>query len=251
MSAARDLVWAMVGVVASANSHFRTCLIARHPTMVTAISSTIFVCLGACAALVICEFRGWKIGKVLLKIGASTAFLALALQLGATALGYGQLILMGLGLGWVGDVLLLSQKSRLFLLGLASFLLAHVAYAVAFASLLISGTALVAGLALMTCLGIAVLAWLWSHLKAIYRVAVTAYVTAIVAMCALAIAASAASGMWLLAVGAVMFAISDVAVARNRFVAPGASNKLWGLPLYYVAQIILATSVAGVHASAG
>ena len=248
-----------VAITVAASSHFRTRFIAIHLcsieetqiTMVTAISSTIIVCLGACAALVLCEYRGWKVGKILLKIVASTAFLALALQLDATASAYGLLILLGLGLSWVGDVFLLSQKSRLFLFGLASFLLAHVAFAMAFASLPISGAALVVGLGVMSCLGIAVTAWLWSHLKAFYRVAVAAYVTAIVAMCALAIAASAASGIWLLAVGAVLFAISDIAVARNRFVAPGASNKLWGLPLYYVAQIILALSVVGVHAAAG
>ena len=219
--------------------------------MVTATSSTIIVCLGACAALVLCEYRGWKIGKALLKIVASTAFLALALQLDATASAYGQLILLALGLSWVGDVFLLSQKSRLFLLGLGSFLLAHLVFAVAFACRPVDGTALVVGLAVMSCLGIAVLIWLWGHLKAAYRIAVTAYVTAIVAMCALAIAASAASATWLLAAGAVMFAISDIAVARNRFVAPGADNKLWGLPLYYVAQIILALSVTGVHSGAG
>ncbi|WP_296246473.1 lysoplasmalogenase [uncultured Stenotrophomonas sp.] len=218
--------------------------------MVTATGSTIIICLAACAVLVVCEYRGWKLGKVLLKILASTAFLALALQLGATASAYGQLILVGLGLGWVGDVLLLSQKSRLFLLGLASFLLAHMAYAIAFASLPIASTALALAFAVMSCLGIAVIAWLWSYLKAFYRVAVVAYVTVIVAMCALAIAVSAASGAWQLAAGAVMFAISDIAVARNRFVAAGARNKLWGLPLYYVAQIILASSVAGVHANA-
>lgn len=219
--------------------------------MVTATGSTIVVCLAACAVLVLCEYRGWKLAKVLLKILASTAFMALALQLDATASAYGQLILVGLGLGWVGDVLLLSQKSRLFLLGLASFLLAHVAYAMAFASLPIASTALAVAFAVMGCLGIAVIAWLWRYLKAFYSVAVVAYVIAIVAMCALAIAVSAASGAWPLAAAAVMFAISDIAVARNRFVAPGASNKLWGLPLYYVAQIILASSVSGVQASAG
>lgn len=219
--------------------------------MVTGTTFTIAVCLIACAALVFSEFRGWKIGKAVLKIVASTSFLALALQLNATASAYGQLILVALGLSWVGDVFLLSQKSRLFLLGLASFLLAHLIFAIAFASLPTDGAALVVGLVLMSCLGIVVLAWLWSHLKAIYRVAVTAYVTAIVAMCALAISASAASGMWMLALGALMFAISDVAVARSRFVVTGASNKLWGLPLYYGAQIILALSVGWMHAGAG
>ncbi|HEX7989439.1 MAG TPA: lysoplasmalogenase [Stenotrophomonas sp.] len=160
-------------------------------------------------------------------------------------------MLLGLALSWVGDVFLLSQKSRIFLFGLASFLLAHVAYAIAFASRPIAATALLAGFAAMGCVGVAVMAWLWNYLKAFYRGAVGAYVTAIVAMCALAIAASGASGMWLPALGAVMFAISDVAVARNRFVAPGAINRLWGLPLYYMAQIIFALSVAAGHAGAG
>lgn len=218
--------------------------------MVTGISFTISVCLIACAALVLSEYRGWRIGKAILKIVASTAFLALALQLNATASAYGQLILMALGLSWVGDVFLLSQKSHLFLLGLASFLLAHLIFAVAFATLPTNVTALVLGLVLMSSPGIAVLAWLWRHLKSFYRLAVTAYVTAIVAMCALAISASVTSGMWTLAVGAVIFAISDVAVARNRFVAPGPSNKLWGLPLYYGAQIILALSVGWMQAGA-
>lgn len=206
---------------------------------------TISACLAACGALVFAEYRGWKISKALLKISASTAFLALAVQLNATASIYGQVILLALVLSWVGDVFLLSQKSRLFLLGLASFLLAHVTFSIAFAFRPINSTALIVGLALMSCIGIAVLTWLWNHLKGFYRIAVTTYVIAIVAMCALAIAASAASGEWLLAAGAVTFAISDISVARDRFVAPGPINRLWGLPLYYLAQIILALSVAG------
>lgn len=259
VEAGRDCVRPLVTATAADSSRLGAALSARHHcsvgetpiTMPTATSCTIIACLAACAALLLSEYRGWKAGKVLLKIAASTAFLALALQLDATASPYGQWILLGLALSWVGDFLLLSRKSRIFLFGLASFLLAHVAYAMAFASKPIAGTALFAGLAVMSCLGVAVMAWLWSHLKAFYRGAVGAYVTAIVAMCALAIAASAASGMWLPAVAAVMFAISDVAVARNRFVAPGAFNRLWGLPLYYLAQIVFALSVAAGHAGAG
>jgi hypothetical protein len=36
---------------------------------------------------------------------------------------------------------------------------------------------------------------------------------------------------------------SDVAVARDRFVAPSVGNRLWGLPLYFVAQLLLAWTV--------
>ena len=219
--------------------------------MVTATGFTIIVCLAACGAHVFSEFRGWKTGKAIFKMAASTAFLALAAQLDATASTYGQLILAALVLSWVGDAFLLSQKSRLFLLGIASFLFAHVVFSVAFATRPINGTALIVALVVMSGIGIGVLAWLWKHLTDFYRVAVAAYVMAIVAMCALAIAVSAASGAWLLAVGAVTFAVSDITVARDRFVAPGPINRLWGLPLYYGAQIILALSIGWVHAGIG
>jgi len=34
-------------------------------------------------------------------------------------------------------------------------------------------------------------------------------------------------------------------VARNRFVKPGAINRVIGLPLYYTAQLVLAGSLSG------
>jgi len=64
-----------------------------------------------------------------------------------------------------------------------------------------------------------------------------------VVMVASAIAATGAGGDWRYAVGALAFAVSDVAVARNRFVAPGPMNKAWGLPLYYAAQLAFALSL--------
>lgn len=219
--------------------------------MTTETGFTIGVCLVACGALLLCDYRDWKTGKALLKIIASTAFLTLAVQLDATASVFGRLILSALALSWLGDVFLLSQKSSIFLLGLASFLLAHVAFCFAFAVLPVDGLVLLAALVLIGGVGAVVLAWLWGHLKAVYRVAVTAYVAAIVAMCAMAVAAGAGTGVWLLALGAMTFAISDIAVARDRFVARGAINRLWGLPLYYTAQIFLALSVGVVHASVG
>ena len=44
-------------------------------------------------------------------------------------------------------------------------------------------------------------------------------------------------------VGAIVFAASDVAVARDRFVARSFVNRAWGLPAYYAAQLVLAWSV--------
>ena len=44
--------------------------------------------------------------------------------------------------------------------------------------------------------------------------------------------------------GAVLFFLSDLGVARDRFVSPGVWNRAVGLPLYYGAQLLLAASVA-------
>lgn len=204
---------------------------------------TIGICLAACSALVLAEYRAWPRAKAFFKFVASTAFVVLAFQLGAVASTYGRLILAALALSWLGDLLLLSTRDRPFLLGIGSFLLAHVVFSVAFARHPMSSAGLWFGLAVMGLLGGAVIAWLWRHLTGFYRVAVGAYVVAIVAMGSIAIAVSTASGAWWLAGGALAFAVSDVSVARDRFVRPGFINRAWGLPLYYAAQVVLAASV--------
>jgi uncharacterized membrane protein YhhN len=46
---------------------------------------------------------------------------------------------------------------------------------------------------------------------------------------------------WIFLVGgAVLFFVSDVAVARDRFVEPSWKNRAWGLPAYYAGQLLLA-----------
>lgn len=217
--------------------------------MTFAMAIAAIVCLLACAALLAAEWRQSLLGRASFKLLASSAFVVVALQSGALASAYGRWILAALALSWIGDALLLSRQSRRFLLGLASFLLAHVAFALAFAQRPSDPALLAAALAAMGAFGGGVLAWLWRHLSTpFYRITVAAYVLAIVAMGALAIAASAAAGTWLPAAGAVAFAASDLAVARDRFVAPGFFNRAWGLPLYYAAQLLLAASVAAAVA---
>ncbi len=201
-------------------------------------------CLLAVAGLVVAELKQLRIPKLLGKVAASTAFVLLALSLHATDSTYGQIVLVALALSWMGDVCLLSERSTLFLSGLALFLLAHIAFSVAFASGALNVPAGVAGLVLMSVIGAVTLRWLWCHLGTFNKVAVSAYVFAIVIMCSLAVAHSAASGSLLFGIGALVFAASDISVARDRFVTPGFANKAWGLPAYYSAQLLFAWSVA-------
>ena len=216
--------------------------------MVAGTEITIVACLVAATALVVAELRHWSAGRAVFKIIASSAFVLLALQLDAMTSTYGRWILAALALSWMGDVFLLSKQNRFFMLGIASFLLSHIVFSIAFATQPLDIPALFAGLAAMSFVGIMVLRWLWSHLQSFFRVAVSAYIAAIIAMCSFAIALSAASGNVILAAGALAFAASDISVARDRFVCPGFTNRAWGLPLYYAAQIALALSVGGIYA---
>ena len=43
--------------------------------------------------------------------------------------------------------------------------------------------------------------------------------------------------------GAVLFYLSDICVARERFVTPSPAHTYVGLPLYYLGQMLLAASV--------
>lgn len=209
----------------------------------------------ACAALVAAEYRHARVAKAIAKTIASLSFVAVAL-LGLTtceppvpAWGeYQRYIVVGLVLGVVGDIALLGRASTAFLAGLGAFLLGHIAYVIAFAQLA-SPAAWLAPLALVPLFaGGAVLAYLWPRLGAM-RVAVIAYVIAIVTMMAAAIAAARvaeipAENRALLVIGAALFFASDFAVARDRFVGASFINRAWGLPAYYAGQLLIAWSVA-------
>lgn len=205
---------------------------------------TAIICLAAAVALVFAEGRDWRAGRIIFKLTASTAFVVLALQCGAAATFYGRLLLLALILSWIGDTLLLSKQNSFFLAGIAAFLFAHFAFAAAFASLPIDSAAFLIGLLIMSAAGAALLKWLWRRLPGFFKFAVPVYVAALVVMSALAIAAGSASRSMLIPAGALAFAASDVSVARDRFVSRDILNKVCGLPLYYLAQVLLAISVA-------
>ena len=197
------------------------------------------------AALLLCEYRGWQPGVWLAKPVAAAGFVAAALALGALDTAYGRWILAGLALSWWGDVLLIPRESHAaFRAGLVSFLLGHVAYAVAFAT-----RGLDAGAAAVAAVGVAVVGgaahrYLRPHLPSGMRAPVLAYLAVISTMVVAAAGTFGHAGGSALLVGALAFYASDLAVARQRFVVRSFINKAWGLPLYFGAQLLLASSVA-------
>ncbi|MEA2023986.1 MAG: lysoplasmalogenase [Actinomycetota bacterium] len=176
------------------------------------------------------------------KMLASTGFIAVALSAGALSSSYGKVVLVALGLSWIGDLLLTFSSRQAFLGGLVAFLLGHVAYSVAFGSLGVNPV--VGVIAAVVIAGIAIFVWRWlaPHVGDM-TAPVIAYVVVISVMVVLAFGTFGNGATWLIPVGATLFFASDLFVARNQFVAPGIVNRVWGLPLYFLAQVLLALSV--------
>ncbi len=202
------------------------------------------ICLLGMAALLAAEYAGSATGKAVAKPIASTAFIAVALLNGAWSTPYGQAVVVALVFSWFGDVFLLSQDRKMFLGGLVAFLLGHVAFGAAF---VLNGVLWLWVLgAAVPLLGVfeAVRRWLVPRVEPKMKAPVMTYMVVITAMVALAAGAVAVTDEPLYLVAATMFFVSDLAVARDRFVAPGFANRTWGLPLYYGAQILFGLSVA-------
>jgi uncharacterized membrane protein YhhN len=205
------------------------------------VAACLAVVAAGLALLLLGERRGRPVAAAVGKLLASLAFLAFGwsrLRAGSTADAY---LVLGLGLCLVGDLLLLPR--RLFAAGLTAFLLGHVAYLAAFHALLpardwpisvaapvVSASALAAG-------------WLWPHLGRM-RPAVLAYIATITAMVWGALSSALAGALPAAAAGgSVLFYLSDLAVARRRFIAPSLPVRVVGLVAYYLGQVLLAGAV--------
>lgn len=204
-------------------------------------------CSVACGVAVVLllwvERRGLPAWRAPLKLSASSGFVAVALLLGATGSDYGRWILAALALGWLGDALLLSERSAWFVSGLVAFLLSHLCFGAAFVSGGVAPRAVAVSAVPALAAGIVIWRWLRPYPSGVLRVAVPVYGVVILAMCALAVGYAEAHQRWIALDGAVLFAVSDLAVARDRFVARSFDNKLWGWPTYFAAQLLLAWTV--------
>jgi uncharacterized membrane protein YhhN len=163
---------------------------------------------------------------------------------------YALLVMMGLICCLAGDVLLALPQARMFTAGLFSFLSGHVFYGVSFLSMAgLNRITLIAGVMTLTA-GIVVYGRLKPHLGRM-KVPVIAYMLVISCMvCSAgsmlgAVRLTAAVRLMVLA-GAVSFYLSDILVARDRFLKNSFINRLIGLPLYYSGQFLIAFSVGAM-----
>ncbi len=202
---------------------------------------SLYATLASVLALLGAEYRESQRLKYFAKPLASAGFIGVALQADATSSSYGRCVLLALICCWLGDILLIPKGSgKTFLGGLAAFLIGHLVYTVAFMLNGIDMRVFGAAITLLAGAGLGIAKWLIPHVKPSMQPAVLAYIVAICVMAAASLATSAEVSRPAIAIGALLFLCSDLAVARQRFIHTTFMNKLWGLPLYYAGQVILA-----------
>ncbi len=191
-----------------------------------------------------------------LKMLAATLFVALGIHQTwcvEPADGDGsRFFVVALVLSMVGDALLIPKGSKkIFLAGLLAFLLAHVAFIPAFVLRGVDVRGVIGCAVVVAGPIVLVLRWLRPKVKGSMWVAVCAYVFVISAMVCTA-AGCVLRGFDendgvtpVLMVGALTFWLSDIIVARERFVSPGYVNRVFGIPLYFFAQLLLIQGFTG------
>ncbi len=207
----------------------------------------VVIASGLLAGLLFAEKRR-RTGLILsFKTPLSVLFVGAALIQQHPAQSYYQWVLAGLVCGLIGDVCLALKGKKAFRAGLASFLLGHILYVVAFAGLTRSSDWMTLGHLFIAAVSLGVFRWLRPHLGTML-IPVALYVIVISIMAAAAWVAFLnpdlrRSGALTLLLGSILFYVSDVLTARDRFVESAFVNRLIGLPLYYSGQFLIAFSV--------
>lgn len=219
----------------------------RDPISKTYSGATTPICLTvtSLSILLVNEFFGYsQYVKPVTKTLASFSFLYLGVNYGLVNSAQGNYVFIGLVLSAIGDVMLLSLKPHFFQIGAFFFLLAHLMYCGAFITTGISIKWFLMSIVVVGPAAIIVYKYVLPYTTGLMRKLVITYSIAISWMMAFASGSYGYSGKtWLLA-AAFLFYVSDLFVARQRFIKRCFLNSLCGLTLYYAAQLMFAISPA-------
>ena len=199
------------------------------------------------AGLLYFENNGNLKGKLPTKTILSCLFIFTAALQSRPLPGYFYIMLLGLMFCLGGDVFLALPRERMFLFGLVSFLLGHVCYVLGFFYVAdLNLWTWIGGMMSLAVSGL-VFFWLRPHLGSMLG-PVIAYIVVITVMVIGAFTVFGDAGLNLtgrvmVLSGAVSFYLSDLFVARDRFLKAEFTNRLIGLPLYYGGQFLLAFSI--------
>ncbi len=213
----------------------------------TPTSCILFLAPLILTALLLSERSGRTPFKIAFKALLSSFFILVAIWQTATYSSFATAVIIGLMLCLVGDICLAIPGQTAFRIGLVAFLLGHVGYIVAFVMVAPPGLTMWAAALLSVPISTFVYARLLPFLNGMRR-PVMGYVVIITVMVIAAGALLGADhlsfgGRLLILNGALAFYISDLFVARQRFVHQSFYNRLIGLPLYYLGQFQIAYAV--------
>ena len=196
------------------------------------------------SGLVVSEYYNFKIGEYIFKPVAALSFVFISFKLGALESGYGRLILFSLALCAVGDILLLNRKLKIsFFCGMIVFAIAHLLFSLSFIkSSTFDFASLVTFLPLIMILGCINFMYLLPRVPHKFKPFILLYGLAIFMMIT-----SAYTFMYeqkLILIAAIFFVLSDIFVAKDRFIKRSTKNALLITPLYFAAQGLFAFSVS-------
>jgi alkenylglycerophosphocholine/alkenylglycerophosphoethanolamine hydrolase len=153
-------------------------------------------------------------------------------------------IVAGLIAGLAGDIFLLPNVDK-FLAGLGAFLVGHILYFGGLVQIRDGWTAMligaVAGVALLAVIGRPIV---MAVRGSSYFLPVTVYIGAVGAL----VVVGVGTGRWVLAAGAVAFALSDGLLGSDRFVKPAPHRRVYIHMLYHVGQAGLVIGLASTFA---
>jgi alkenylglycerophosphocholine/alkenylglycerophosphoethanolamine hydrolase len=169
------------------------------------------------------------------------ATLLLLWVVGVPHTAFARLVVVGIALSVVGDAALLAKGNGAFMIGLAAFLLAHLAYVVAFVGVALPSPHVVGVALIMAVVTTFMLRAIWKGAEGLHGPTV-AYGLVISAM---VVSASATLGGPLPAAafaagGAALFYVSDASLAVNKFRRPFPHAAWLTLGVYWVGQIGIA-----------
>ena len=209
----------------------------KKAVVLKGLASLVFVALGVVGAL---------LANHVLTIGALNAA-------GAENL-VALLIAIGLGFGMIGDIclnlrLVLKDGKKIFLAGIAAFLIGHILYLAAIIMQIDSLQALLIGIGAGIVCAAGLLIWIFKNITAqkVFKIFGIFYVGAVVVMTAVAVTKviidfNYASLVFM--IGAILFTASDVILIFNMF---SEHKKAWmrptNLSLYYIGQLLIAASL--------
>jgi uncharacterized membrane protein YhhN len=156
-------------------------------------------------------------------------------------------ILIGLGCSLVGDILLILPGDR-FVAGLASFLVALIAYLIAF-TVKAPLAALPGPFVIYAAAAAPLVILLWPRLRPRIRAPVVTYAAVMATMAAQALTVALLSPSppaTAAAAGAALFVLSDSVLVVNRYIRSFRLSPLVILSTYYAAQTLIALSLSPV-----